>query len=520
MGQCKSSLARSSFAPHLGITVLAFSLFACAQIAGLEEPIDMPVPAPERGVPARDTSPRPTDAKGGLDGDEKKNTDDGDSGDLGVAQPSLDFQTVGCGVAQGKNLTLINKGDKPIPYEVVMPESFAPDEKPVFTVIDRQTGTIPAKSHVTVEIAALPRIAGQVKGNVVVTSGAKYVTVPVGVVGVGATLEWASSTADIGETRTDTDGITKVKLKNVGTGTAKIDSFSGMTADFKATGPVMPLEIPVDGEAEITFTLTKGSMAGMLLSTNIKPNASGLCTAAPAIAVSGRRISSDVIVSGADWGKRDCYTNPTDTRSILIKNYFNKEVTWTVPTPGTFTLANGVTTGTVPAAVGTTPGTVNIPYKPPALQGPVPVTESVKVNITGEGLGAPGAGDHDVALKVDVRGALVELVPVDASLSFKAAQGGSDSEAYQIKNTGNEPAWLAWSFKRTNGPAAWADLPQETYTDAARTTNELIRYQPTGYAEDGSANTATLTPAQRNGSKKICNADTALKVVNLTGNKP
>ena len=484
----------------------AGALIACAQLAGLESPEDRVTPedAPRASAPSEPTS--------GAVGDEDKDNTDSNAEDIDVS-PVLDFGTVGCGDEQTANLVVTNKSDKDRTYSVVIPEG-AP-----FHTSAALEGTLPANGNVVLPIVARPTVSGESKANIVVTSGSSFATVPAGVIGAGATLEWMTATADIGDTPLNTEGTTKAKLKNTGVRPATITGFDGVTADFVASPS--QLVIAPNVEAEIEVTLTKGSTPTSKLSTTLVPIVpASLCAPAPPVNVSGQRVNTTVTVSGADWGKQDCNSAPTAARNVVVRNYSNKEVKWTITAPPTrFTLGSAATTGIVPPATdnGAVPGAAEIPFKAPELGAePKPLTDSVTVRIestAGPPLAAPSGGDHTVPLRVDVRGAVVAIAPTQ--LAFVARRGQSSStKVFSITNTGNEPAVLAWTFARTAGGPAWVGTPQSTSTSPGKTTNVGIRYQPS----TAPPNTATLTPS-RAGGGAICNP-AGLAIVTMSGSEP
>lgn len=488
-------LSRSPFA----VLALASTLFGCAQIAGVE--------MPELASRSDRAEPRSADADepaGGAVGEEEKQNTDSHAEGIQVTDV-LDFGTVGCGADRIENLVVANQTDKPRTYKVLMP-SDAP-----FATDFPLEGMIAPRDHIVIPVVARPTWSGDAKANIVVTSEASFATVPVGVVGAGATLEWMSTSADIGETPLDTEGTTRVRLRNTGLRPAAITGFDGATNDFVATPGQLTIEAGSDAEIEVK--LTKGNTStSAALTTTLAPVAAGLCAPAPALTVTGRRVDTTVTVSGADWGKKDCGTEPADTRAVVVRNYSNRSVRWTLLTPPSRFTLQGAMAGTAPSSSYGSPGTANITFRARPLDAdPAPVTETVTIAIE-----PTSGGDrvlYHATLRVDVRGAVIAVAPTD--LTFRAKKGeSSKSESFTITNTGNETASLAWTFRRTAGGPAWLGNPQSTSTRAGRTTSVALRYQPS----TAPPNTATLTPS-RSGGGKICNPD-ALSVVTMSGAEP
>jgi hypothetical protein len=492
------------------------SLFACAQIAGLEDP--RPASTSKRSKNATSTPAAPGDALGAQ---EKGNTDDNNEADFEVKTPSIDFQSVTCNKDSVRELILRNKTGNSREFEVRIPEG-AP-----FGFVDAPYSRtfkahMPVNQLMSVKLVARPTTAGDVTENILVVSGTSFATVPVGVKGVGGKLEWAVTTADIGNTPFNTEGTTKATLKNVGTADVEIDDFDvvGSLGEFTA-GPkdfVLPAN---GGEREVTLSLaSKATSPGVKLTANVTPKAEGLCAVAPPVTVTGTRVDTKITLTGADWGKKDCSSGPSGQKSVVVKNYSPNPVKWKLKgSTQTFTLAGGDSNGTVPGASGANPGQVSIPFNGPSIPSTLgAITENVTVTVEpmqgGPPLPPPSGGDHTVTLRVDVRGAILAIQPT--ALDFTANDGQSDQDTFKIVNTGNERARLVWTFTRTSGEPAWLDLPQSTLTDTGQQTPRTVTYRPTN-----GPSTATLQPAEsrQNGAGKICNPE-ALQIVSLVGAQP
>ena len=186
----------------------------------------------------------------------------------------------------------------------------------------------------TVKVFAKPTLAGIVNANVVVTSGASFVTVPVGVVGIGGVLEWATATADIGDTPYATDGTKTILLKNTGTADATVTGFTTKYESSPFSASPNSFTILARDSSAVTLKLARGSTTVSPLSDELKPKAAGLCMAAPPkVTVTGRRVNNTVTVSGADWGMRDCNSTTSDRGNVLVRNYSFAALTWSLKTP-------------------------------------------------------------------------------------------------------------------------------------------------------------------------------------------
>ncbi len=477
----------------VGFALLASLSIACSAIAGERDP------DPTRPPVRLDSSTTAPDS----------NAQDIDSPEVAAG---IDFGEVGCGVDSApKSITIVNKTNSPRPYTMVLENGSA------FQPLDPKavSGTVPVGQPLVIKMIAAPTFAGASKSNVVIASGSSFVQVPLVVTGAGGALEWETSSADLGEAPLGNAVSTTVKLRNTGTRAATIDGFGGQSGDITAAA-AMPT-IAKGDEAEVTLTLTAGGAESSVLSAMITPQAKGLCAQPPAIAVSGKRVNTTVTVSGADWGKKPCTTTPSETHDVVVKNYWNKPITWSVSATSIFTLAGRMSTGTLAAKDANGPAVANITFRAPALGAdPKPLVEAVTVTLHGANgatLPQPADGDHVVNLSVDVRGAVLAITP--ATLNFVATTRTADQQSFRVANTGNEVAWLMWKYQRTAGGPAWAGVPQETGTNAGGTTTIRITYEPT----TAPPNAATLTPIDDSGymgGGRVCNPN-ALTAVTLSG---
>lgn len=505
---------------HAVIVVVATSLLACANIAGLDD--EGSSPTSKQGgkndpQESNATSANPSDkALGGSESESKERT----PGDISVAVTELDFAAVVCGTqSRAQKVVIENKGDTERSFALNIPAG-APFG------LDPGEPTPPSKiaprGSVTLSIVANPIIFGVVKSNLVIESQGSFVTIPVGVKGAGAVLEWPTQLADIGETPLGTDGLATITLKNTGTARASISKLDTSNNAFTAT-PSANFQIEPGDEKPITFKLVKGNSVSGKLTGTFTPTGFGWCQPPTSIATTGQRVDTSVTVTGADWGRQPCNSTLAASqaqRSVVVKNYYTKPVKWTLKTTSLskYALASGApTSGTVAAANGSTPSQVAIPFvAPPYGQSLGQLAEDVTITLENpEGITLPATalGDRKVSLRSDVRGAIVSVSR--NAIDFTAALKKTDREDVTITNSGNEAANIDWTFARTAGEPAWTGLPGTTYTSGSNgTTLVRIGYTPSS----APPNAATLTPGT-NGGYKICNLDSLGKIT-MTGKEP
>lgn len=495
--------------PEIGLQLLgavaALSLFACAQLAGLDDRDDADIVSEPKAVQPSERANEP---------DAEKKVDQ-NAEDLSVSQADVEFGSVVCQTESKRTeLVINNRSDKGRKFTVTIPEDapFGIDG----AVGNVLTGDLWAKGTAKVSLYAKPNTSGLTKATAVVASNGAFINVPLGVNGTGAELEWGTELAEVGETPLNTDGTLKVVLKNKGTSPAFVKKFDFQTAGSPFSVSPSTLTIQPKTETELTVKLAKGSSVSGLLTNKVTPDAFGQCSAPPGVQVTGQRVDTSVTVSGADFGRQPCNTTPSGQKGIVIKNYYNKPVKWTLKTtPTKYTLASGAaTTGSVEPATGSTPSTATIRFNAPPLGTTLgTLEEEVTVtieNTPGSQLPANALGDKKVKLRTDVRGVLISVNAT--AFTFTAKIDASAKNDFKVINQGNETAKINWDFTRTAGDPAWSNLPGTTTTYGPGTTTTKITYSPTG----APPNTAKLVPVQ-NGGYKICNPQNLPAEIKLTG---
>lgn len=473
------------------VTLLALASVACTAIAGTRE------------SPETKRAPHPTSQ---ISGNDDSNAEDIDV----TTTDSLTFGPVVCGVkSAARHIFIHNKTQEPRDFSIMV------QDEPAFSIGISKGGTLAGGQVLDVPIFAQPSMAGALESKIVVSSGSSFVQVNVAVEGRGATLDFSNGSLDIGDTPLSVEGTASVTLTNSGSATAEIESFDGQNGDFTVSPSSFTLVKDESRQLTVRFAAGQSPTAEALF-TKLSPKATGLCTAAPSLAVSARRVDTNVTVTNGDWGKQDCTTTPKNQQSIVIKNYMPKQLKWSV-TPATQFKITGPTSGTIAAAqigavAGTSPGSVSIPYSAPTLPAtPGPLKESVIVTVTAMD-GSPPAPNtpsaHPAELSVDVRGAVLQFSK--STLAFKDIASG-DSESFDITNKGVDDVRVYWSFTRTSGDKAWT-YPDSTYVQRNNGSgNVRIGYTP-------SANPPDAATININGyfGGRICNLN-ALKAVTLQG---
>jgi hypothetical protein len=248
----------------------------------------------------------------------------------------------------------------------------------------------------------------------------------------------------------------------------------------------------------------------MALTANIALAGTGLCGAAPVLVVAGRRVTSDVTVSPADWGKQPCNTTP-GAKGVIVSNYTTANLTWTAslgPTSG-FTIVNS------PNLVGpgnaTTPSAATITVAPKPLGANVgALNDQLVVNLGSAITGV--SGPRNVPLKVDVRGPVIALMP--ASITNFASDGNTvDTKSFTVSNTGNEDMYFRWALAATS--QSWS-YNAPNFVNAGGKQDGNVSFKAGG---PGTYN-ATLTPSRFTSflfsGPAACNAMTPLQ---LTGKR-
>ncbi|MBS2016818.1 MAG: hypothetical protein JST00_28290 [Deltaproteobacteria bacterium] len=505
MGKCRP-ISGSRFQGALA-AIAALGLVACAQLAGLD---DESSPIAGAVDPATEISKTERANEPGAEKQADQNAED-----LAVSKVDVEFGSVLCNTeSKHSELVVTNLSETGRKFTVTIPP-----EAP-FGIVGAEGnvfhGELWAKGTAKIELFAKPSSSGLSKSSAVVASNGAFITVPLGVNGTGAELEWGTELADVGETPLGMDGTVKVLLKNKGASAAVVRKFDFETAATPFSIMPASLTIQPGTEAELTVKLAKGGNVSGKLANKITPDAWGQCSAPPSVRIAGERVDTSVTVTGADFGRQPCHSSPAERRPVVIKNYYSKPVKWTLKRGASrYQLAYGQpTSGTVDAANGGAPAMAMLQFSAPPLGAALGTLEE-EVTITientpGAQLPASALGDKTVKLRTDVRGAILRTNAPNGGFVFTADRGGSAQNELRITNEGNETAKINWEYARISGAPAWTGLPGTTMTYGGKTTTARIVYSPTG-----SASTARLTPVQ-NGGYRICNAN-ELERIELVG---
>jgi hypothetical protein len=463
-------LSTSTIARALAMGVL---VAGCAQIAELGSGTE----------PTKGTNP-----DGGPD---PVKTDDPN---VEIKPSALVYGEVACGTdGSAKLITIFNNGGGPVNYSVQVPTgtSFRLEGEKEGKV----DGIVAPKGNATVSVLVNPRVAGDNSADLIVTAGvARPVTIHVSANGSGPTFELAQSTIAFGDVRKENGAPpVDVDVKNNGTEAVSVASFvtSNPAFDVKWAGMPGPFTVARGATAKFNVALVAAQPLvddAAPLSATIKPGTTKFCGPPPILTVSGRRVTSDVTVNPADWGKQGCGTTP-GAKDIVITNYASAAVTYSVPTPPVaFTIVNVGPLLVAAAPSSTQPQTASIRVQPKTLGVTAPllnVNELLGVMLAST---APGvSGKRDVPLHVDTRGAIVTVAP--ASLAFSSDGTKTDTKTFKLDNAGNESVFLNWSIQRTGG--TWDPKPPG-YVGSGGSANGSVGFTA---AQSGTTN-ATLLPSQ------------------------
>lgn len=427
----------------------------CAQLAGLGEGTGVADNTP--------TTPAGVEPRGDVN--------------IVITPMTLDYGSLPCGTSSPEKLiSITNGGALPASYEVQLPEGTA------FRLSGDAKGTLAPKASKTVAVVADPRLAGDNSADLFVTAGEALQPVHLTTRGTGPTFELTQTTIAFGEVRKENGGTpVDVEVKNNGTDTLSVPTFSSTDPNFEVVWPSKPtaFSVPAGGSGKFSVTLKVATAAdGAALTSTIKPTVTAVCGMPPSLTASGQRVTSDITVSPIDWGKQTCGTTP-DTRVVTIKNYATMPATYTIDKGACPSFdANDKSGGNVAAAPSpSTPATATIEVTPKRLAtiAPLPnVTEQLGIVLVSQ---APGAsGRRNAALHVDTHGAIVTLTP---TLAF--TQDGT--KTFTVDNTGNEDVVLTWSLQRSS--TAWSGNGP-TFVNGGASANGTITLK-NGNAGDNAA---------------------------------
>ncbi len=434
-----------------------------------------------------------------------------------IAPKTLDFGELSCGTeSAAKLITIQNTGGLPLPYKAQLPAGTS------FRLEGELEGTLAPKASVSLSVFVSPRAAGENAADLAIAAGQKVESVHATAKGSGPTLELVQSTIAFGDVRKENGGSpVEIEVRNSGSETLSVSSFTSTNPAFDVRWAAKPAAFTVAPKASSTFNVALvGASAddSAALEATITPVTTKLCGAAQILAVSGRRVTSQVTINPADWGKEDCNTTPK-ARSVTITNYANAEVRYTLalPTNSAFVIVTPGPGVVAPAPSPDKPQTTILEIAPKRLGTTAPLPDVREVLGVTLDSSAPGvSGRRDVPLHVETRGAVVTLTPV--ALSFSSDGATSDTRSFTVTNAGNEPLGLSWSLTATSGSgsSAWTySAPGSVSPGASLVGSVTFRTSDIGLS------TGTLTASQSLFSLLTGVASCQpLSPINLSGNNP
>ena len=412
-----------------------------------------------------------------------------------ITPAALDFGEVACGAeSPAKLIQIHNSGGAPAPYKAAIAAGTA------FRIEGAQEGMILPKETITLSVFAKPGTAGDNVTDLFVTAGEALQPIHTTAKGTGPTFDLLQSTISFGDVRKQNGSApVDLEVKNTGTAAISVSAFTISDPAFVVEWAGKPgaFNVPPRSSGHLSVTLQgSGTVPDpATLTATIKPNQAKFCGPSPILTVTGRRVTSDVTLSTADWGKQSCLSTPNG-KDIVITNYANAVLNYTVelPAPSAFRIVNSGPLLVAAAPTETTPQTATIRVAPNKLPGTAPlpdIKELLGVMLTSstqQGI----AGRRDVALHVNVRGVIVNINP--ATLTFTSTGAATDTRPFTVENTGNEGAFLNWDFRRTSagGATSWAYNGPGS-VGGPGTANGTVDFKGVG---DAGTSTATLTPSQ------------------------
>jgi hypothetical protein len=435
-------------------------------------------------------------------------------GDIEISPSTLDFGDVPCSTESSAQLiTIRNKSTTPTTYKVQLPEGTA------YRLEGNPDGILPGQATITLSLFAKTRAVGDNAADLLVLAGETLQTVHATAKGTGATFEIAESTIDFGEVRKE-NGASRpdVVVQNNGTVAASIAGFAISDPAFDVAWPAKPaaLVVPPGGSTNLSVQLKAATTPdASALTATVTPMQASFCGPAPALQLKGRRVTTDVTVSPADFGKQPCNTSPA-AKAVVISNYSASVLTYSLAASAapSFTIVDQAGGSVAPALPAGSPATANILVTPKKLPASAPlpnITEQLVVQITST---APGAsGPRNVLLHVDVRGAIISATP--SNLAF-ISTGPLVQKTFTVTNTGNELVYFNWPLTRTGGggPNPWTISAPSTLAGGASGVATV------GFKGSTSGSTtATVKPGQLAifGAVAECQP---LPSIALTGTKP
>ena len=410
----------------LVVVVLAASVVACASIAGLQDPD--PVVAID---PTVDGGPSDTDGGGDVD-------------NIEVTPAEIDFGEIPCGTESGNVPTFLvrNKGTKPVHYTVQVPDGSAFEVRGPAPF----TGDLAPGATATLSAVVKPTILGDNSTAITISTANAVEQITLKAKGSGGKLEIVPSIADFGQVRYQNDSTLDIAFKNTGTGMISVNSIDGANADFDLTW-TKPLPLLPNEQQNVTVKLKAGTVDTMA-STMLVPHVDGaLCGSVPNVPVKGARVSQDVTISPADFGKVFCNSAPSLQKDVVISNYTLNMLTYATSlramASSKFNIVNAGP-GTIAAGNTTTPTTAKITLSMKAVGATLaPISEVLDINTSGVAM--PSGGARTAAVTADVRGIVLTVNPTSANFYR------SEIKNYSFTNTGNETFTTFVTYARDPG---------------------------------------------------------------------
>ena len=437
---------------------------------------------------------------------------------IAITPETLDYGDVPCGTEPASQLiTIQNKGSSPAELKVQLPAGTA------FRLKDALgdgtiTGTLaPKGDSKTIEVLVNPQNAGENTANILVKAGEALQQVKVTAKGSGPTFELVQTTIAFGDVRKENgaDPI-DVAVKNTGTEPASVAAFTSSNPAFAVKWATQPAAFTVapGGTSSFKVTLTSATVDdSAALTSTIKPNTTKFCGPSPLLTVSGRRVTSDVTLSPADWDKQDCNSSPPP-KDILITNYANAVVTYSLkPAAGSaFTILDEGPHSIAAAQSPASPQTATIRVAPKTLGNTAPLKNIIEMLGVVLNSTAPGvSGSKDVPLHVDTRGAIVTITPTAIALSSDGST--ADTKSFQVTNTGNGSIAMSWNLAQVSGAGMWAQS-SPALVGGGGNASGTVSFKST---QPGSASVSLTATRIAVFSAALCQP---IPVVTLTGTKP
>ncbi|HVH44494.1 MAG TPA: choice-of-anchor D domain-containing protein [Labilithrix sp.] len=408
-------------------------LAACATLAGLEEP------------DRRKASTRQTDGGGAVA-----------LGEGVVVQPGNIALVTSCTGAASETpaLTIDNQSNTAASYVLEVPEGSP------FTLLDegnapapRIAGTVGAKQSVSARLRATATKAGSFSGQVFVSVGEQVpVQVPVQVTVNGAELAVVPALVDFGEVRQQTAAPPQtIEVENTGTEAVSLVGFARTPAPTSDAGADFTIALPSSSigpgqKATATATFLPGD-AGPPLTTTFEARTTGpACGQLPTVTLKGTRVNQDVTINPAsiNFGEVDCLSAGGATKAITISNYANIPFSFDASTPTVSWYSIAPAKGTVPAASGNEPGTIEISVTLKPLGADIgDHSEPIQVNVA-----SPQPKTTTVTATVKSVGAILTIEPT-SYLSFTNDQ----TRTFKVRNVGNK---FVYTKHTSSSPGAFA----------------------------------------------------------------